>query len=398
MKAMILAAGRGTRVRPLTERLPKPMIPIVHKPVMTLLVEHLKRHGFDEIMVNTSFMAPEIENYFRDGNQFGVRMAYSFEGVLEDGKLVDQPIGSAGALQKIQTHSGFFDEDFLVICGDAIIDLDLAKMMAFHRSRGALATVALKKVPREELPSYGVAVLADDQRIVSFQEKPAPGTELSDLANTGIYIFSPKVFDWIPRDVVYDIGGQLLPALAAAGEAMYGIELPFEWLDIGKLPDFHAVVMRALRGEVDLGGFPGREVKPGVWAGLNVRANFDALDIKGPVYIGGSAAIEDGSVIIGPALIGANARIESGAHIESTIVLDHTRVGGFTHCVRRVVGPGFSFDPAGTVVDGGASDVDWLFADSRTRAPELDDGRRELQESLREHGYQASSQDASKSG
>ena len=121
MKAMILAAGRGTRVRPLTETLPKPMIPIIHKPVMEMLVDHLSSHGFKQIMVNTSYLAPQIESYFRDGHRFGVRMAYSFEGFLENGQMIDQPVGSAGALQKIQCHSGFFDDDFVVVCGDAVV-------------------------------------------------------------------------------------------------------------------------------------------------------------------------------------------------------------------------------------------------------------------------------------
>jgi len=380
MKAMILAAGRGTRVRPLTDTLPKPMIPIIHKPVMEMLVDHLREHGFDQIMVNTSYLAPQIENYFRDGQRFGVEMAYSFEGQVEDGRIIDAPVGSAGALQKIQQHSGFFDDDFVVVCGDAVIDLDLGKLMAFHKAKGAIATVALKKVPTKELVNYGVAVIDDKERITSFQEKPKAGTELSDLANTGIYIFSPKIFEKIPVATVYDIGGELLPGLAAAGDAIYGCELPFTWLDIGRLPDFYQVVMQALRSEAPPHDLPGREIMPGVRVGPNVRINLDRVRLQGPIYIGGSASIGDGCEIIGPTLIGANADIPPSTQIRESIVLDHTRLSNFATYTHKVVGPDFCFDPEGTVLDGSHSDVNWLFSDARSAQADLTEDQRLLSE------------------
>ena len=366
MKAMILAAGRGTRVRPLTEALPKPMIPIVHKPVMEMLVDHLRDHNFNEIMVNTSYLAPQLEDYFRDGHSYGVSMAYSFEGLIENGVLFDRPVGSAGAIQKIQSHSGFFDDDFVVVCGDAVVDLDLTELLAFHRSKKAIATVALKKVPAKELVNYGVAVTDEAGRILQFQEKPSEGTELSDMANTGIYIFSPRVFDWIPKDSVYDIGGELLPALAAAGEAIYGIELPFSWFDIGRLSDYYRVVMQTMRGEAPPYGLPGKRVAPNLWVGLNVRANFNRIKISGPTFIGGSVCIEDGCELVGPIVIGANVHIESGAFIDSSIILDHTRLSGFASFQRKVVGPNFCFDPEGTVLNSQHTDTDWIFSDARS--------------------------------
>ena len=376
MKAMILAAGRGTRVRPLTETLPKPMIPIIHKPVMEMLVDHLRKHGFNQIMVNTSYLAPQIEGYFRDGHRFGVSMAYSFEGSIENGQLIDRPVGSAGALQKIQCHSGFFDDAFVVVCGDAAVDLDLTEMLAFHRARKSIATVALKKVPSADLVNYGVALLDAAQRILQFQEKPAAGTELSDLANTGIYIFSPEIFDWIPKDTVYDIGSQLLPALAAAGAAIHGIELSFDWFDIGRLNDYYRVVMQALRGEAPPYNLPGVRIRPDVWAGLNVRANFDRIKLSGPVCIGGSASIGDGCEITGPVLIGANACIEPGAQIDASIILDHTRISGFASYRHKVVGPNFCFDPEGTVLDSNSTDTNWLFSDARSAHTALNQAQR----------------------
>src|SRR3979490_1572984 len=139
MKAVILAGGQGTRIRPLSETTPKPMIPIVNKPVMEFLVELLRRHGFDQIMISTSYLAKDIEHYFRDGARFGVEIAYSFEGYHADGRPVTEGLGAAGGLKKIQQQSCFFDDTFLVVCGDAIIDLDFTKALAFHRRKQSVA-------------------------------------------------------------------------------------------------------------------------------------------------------------------------------------------------------------------------------------------------------------------
>lgn len=369
MKALILAAGRGTRVRPLTDLLPKPMIPIIHKPVMAFLVEHLKRFGINRIMVNTSYLSSQIEHYFRDGSAFGVEMAYSFEGRLEGGRLVDEPLGSAGAIRKIHDHSGFFDETFIVLCGDAVIDLDLGELLAFHRRRRALATIALLDVPREEVSSYGVVVRDEDGRIIEFQEKPRPEEAKSSTINTGIYIFEPEVLRHIPASGPFDIGSQLFPALAKAGK-LYGLvsRVPWQWLDIGRVPDFHSVTLKALQGGIDGFTVPGREVRPGVWMGLNVRANLDRCHIVPPVHIGGSAEIQDGATLVGPVAIGNGAVIESGAHVESSIVMDYTRVSGQTFCRDKILGGEFCVDADGTVLDGRHTDTTWMFRDARAEA------------------------------
>jgi len=371
VKALILAAGRGTRVQPLTQTLPKPMIPIVHKPVMELLVDQLRRHGFDEIVVNTSYLAPQIEGYFRDGHRFGVQMAYSFEGFERDGELIDEPLGSAGAMRRIQAHSGFFDDTFLVVCGDAVVDLDLGALLQFHRARGAVATIALKRLPAEQLSHYGVAVVDDDGRVREFQEKPALGTARGDLANTGIYLFDPAVFRHIPREGTYDIGGQLLPALARAGERIFGVELPMQWLDIGRLQDYYRVVMQAMSGEVPAFDPPGRPIRPGLRIGPNVRANFNRISTCGPVVIGGSAEIGNDCKLIGPVVIGAGSVLEPGVTVDSSIVLDHTRVGSGAEVRDKVVGPSFCFAPDGTVLDERHTDTTWLFSDARSMLPPL---------------------------
>ena len=366
MKALILAAGRGTRVRPLTDSMPKPMIPIINKPVMAFLVQHLRRFGFSQIMVNTSYLSPQIEAYFGDGLSFDVEMAYSFEGREENGQLVDEPLGSAGALRKIQNHSGFFDETFIVVCGDAVIDVDLGELLRFHRSKGALATIALIEVARDQVSSYGVAVQDADGRITEFQEKPTPEEALSCSINTGIYIFEPAILDHIPAEGPFDIGSQLFPALAREGR-LYGMtsRTPWQWLDIGKVPDFHEVTMRAMRGDINGFCIPGRQVKPGVWMGLNVKANLERCHIMPPVFIGGSAEVQDGASLIGPLTIGAGAVIEAGAHLEQSVVMEHTRVGKGAYCHGKIIGGHYCVSADGTVLDSRHTDTAWLFGDAR---------------------------------
>ena len=228
MKAMILAAGRGTRVRPITHTTPKPMIPILQKPVMEFLLELLRQHGFDEIMVNVSHLAEEIENYFRDGQRFGVQIAYSFEGRIEDGELIGEALGSAGGLKRIQMFQPFFDDTFVVLCGDALIDLDLTEAVRRHREKGAMASLITKRVPHDQVSSYGVVVTDDNGKVLSFQEKPAVNEAASDTINTGIYIFEPEVFDFIPPGQPFDIGSDLFPRLVKAGAPFYSLPMEFE--------------------------------------------------------------------------------------------------------------------------------------------------------------------------
>jgi mannose-1-phosphate guanylyltransferase len=368
MKAMILAAGKGTRVRPLTYVVPKPMIPLLGRPVMEFLVDHLRAHGFDQILANTSYLAPQIEEYFRDGRRFGVEMAYSFEGVLDEtGATLDQPLGSAGGLRRIQDHSGFFDDTFVVLCGDALIDADLTAAVAAHRASGAIATLIAKEVPLEEVSSYGIVVAATNGRIRSFQEKPAASEAKSRLANTGIYIFEPKIFDFIPRASVFDIGSQLFPALLAAGAPFFALTLPFTWIDIGHTADVWSATMKLLRGEIVGAVVPGRQIAEGVHVGLNVRVPEDLSALHGPIWIGGSASIAEGARIIGPGSI-----IESGAVIERSIVWDYTRVSGDVTLRDQIVCGPYCVTANGATVSLADAALQWAVDDARRASPALE--------------------------
>ncbi len=369
MKAMILAAGKGTRVRPITYTIPKPLIPILQKPVMEFLLELLRKHGFDQVMVNVSHLAHEIEGYFRDGQRFGVNIGYSFEGRIVEGKLVGEALGSAGGIKKIQDFNTFFDDTFVVMCGDALIDLDLTAALEYHKAQGAIATVITKSVPKEAVPSYGVVVTEQDGRIKSFQEKPSVEEALSTEINTGIYIFEPEIIDYIPPKQKYDIGGELFPKLVEMEAPFYAVSMDFEWVDIGKVPDYWHAIRAVLRKDIKNVDIPGTEVAPGIYTGLNVAVNWDKVHIQGPVYIGGMTKIEDGAKIIGPAMIGPNCWICSGATVDNSVIFEYSRLGAGVRLVDKLVFGRYCVDKTGAAIDVQAAALDWLITDTRQVPP-----------------------------
>jgi mannose-1-phosphate guanylyltransferase len=365
MKAMILAAGKGTRVRPITHTTPKPMIPILQKPVMEFLLELLRQHGFNQIMVNVSHLSEEIENYFRDGQRFGVQIAYSFEGRIEDGELIGDALGSAGGLKRIQDFQPFFDDTFVVLCGDALIDLDLGEAVRRHKGKGAMASLITKRVPPDQVSSYGVVVSDPDGRVLSFQEKPAVEDAASDMINTGIYIFEPEVFNFIPSGEPFDIGSELFPKLVEAGAPFFALPMEFEWVDIGKVPDYWQAIRSVLQGDVRQVQVPGVEVRPGIFTGLNVAANWDKINVEGPIYVGGMTKIEDGATIIGPAMIGPSCHICEGATIDNSIIFDYSRIGPGVRLVEKLVYGRYCVDRNGDHFDLQEASLDWLITDVR---------------------------------
>jgi len=382
MKAMILAAGKGTRVRPITHTIPKPLIPILQKPVMEFLLELLRQHGFDQIMVNVSHLAEEIESYFRDGQRFGVHIGYSFEGRIEEGELIGDALGSAGGLRRIQDFNPFFDDTFVVLCGDALIDLDLTAAVKWHREKGAIATIVTKTVPREEVSSYGVVVSDEEGRILSFQEKPAIDEALSTCINTGIYIFEREIIDFIPPNSKYDIGGELFPQLVAKAAPFYALNMDFEWVDIGKVPDYWQAIRGVLSRKIKNVAIPGIEVKPGIYTGLNVGVNWDRVDITGPVYIGAMTRIEDGAKIVGPSMIGPNCWICGGATVDNSVIFEYSRLGSGARLVDKLVFGRYCVDKTGAAIDVEAAALDGLITDTRKVPPEFDHPKHQAIRSL----------------
>ena len=362
---MILAAGQGTRVRPLTKGLPKPMIPILGKPVMEYLIEHLARHGVTEIMVNVAYHHKKIEEYFGDGRRWGVNIGYSFEGAYEYGDILPRPKGAAGGMKAIQDFSGFFDETTLVICGDSIVDLDIGAALFEHHSKGALASVVALEVAEDQVQNYGIVVADGEGRVLSFQEKPSPAEAKSNLASSGIYIFEPAVLDLVPSNVIFDIGSQLFPLMAERGLPFYVQNRFFNWIDIGRVTDYWSVLQRVLRGEVAEMSMPGREVRPGIWVGPNTAISWDSSQIVGPVYIGSSVRIEPGSTLIGPAWIGHGSHLRPGARVIRSVLFEYTRIGEGMEFSEMVMSPRYCVDRAGKTTYVGDDRCQLRWGDAR---------------------------------
>lgn len=337
MKGMILAAGKGTRVRPITQSIPKPMIPILGKPVMESMIELFAQHNINKIVINTSHLAEVIEGYFGDGHHFDVQLSYSYEGELVDGEYRSQALGSAGGMQKIQQFSGFFDETFVVVCGDAWIDLDLSEAVRQHKKNGGIATIITKNVHIDEVEKYGVVVTDSKGQVTSFQEKPAKEDALSTNINTGIYIFEPAIFDYIPNEGEYDIGGELFPKLVEHKVPFYAVEMKFQWLDVGNITDIWSVTRDILDGKVPGYRIPGTQVKAGVWVGINSVVDLDNCDIRPPVVIGSGCKVENGAKLLGPALIGANCQLDKGCIVEESLIFDYIHVFDESHVKYQTI-------------------------------------------------------------
>ncbi|MGV8899835.1 MAG: sugar phosphate nucleotidyltransferase [Burkholderiaceae bacterium] len=375
MKAMILAAGKGTRVRPLTYDLPKPMIPILGKPVMAYLIKHLARHGVREIMVNVSYLHEKIEEYFGDGHQFGVEIGYSFEGYTNDaGEVVPQPLGSAGGMKKIQEFGGFFDETTIVLCGDAVIDLDIQSALFEHKRKGALASIITKEVPWDKVSDYGVVATVSDGRIQSFQEKPRQQDALSNRVSTGIYIFEPEVLDLIPSGQIFDIGSELFPLLTQQGVEFYAQNRHFNWIDIGSVKDFWSASQSVMTGGLAQMDMPGLQIEEGLWVGLNTRIDWAGTIIEGPVYIGSGSHIEAGCKITGPTWIGHGSHLCAGAQVVRSVLFEYTRISSNAELHEKIVFKDYSVDRDGEMHH--ISDLgfcEWGNARDRRRSPRMQD-------------------------
>jgi len=252
-----------------------------------------------------------------------------------------------------------------VLCGDVIIDLDIGAALHEHQAKKALASVVTLEVPLEEVKNYGVVISDKSGRITEFQEKPAPEKAKSRMASTGIYIFEPQVLDLIPSGQVFDIGGQLFPLLAEKGLPFYAQSRWFNWIDIGRVTDYWAVTQRVLRGEVAQMDMPGREVRPGVWVGLNTSIDFEKVDITGPVYIGSSSEVEPGVTIVGPAWLGSGCVLREGSKLIRSILFDYTRLSQGETLEDMIVSPHYCVDRHGNTTYPGDEGTVVRWGDAR---------------------------------
>jgi mannose-1-phosphate guanylyltransferase len=332
LKAMILAGGLSTRLYPLTKLVPKPLVPLAGVPNAAHLMRYLKSYGFDEIAINLHYLADAIVEELGDGSRFGVDLQYSYEAEL---------LGSAGGVKKAQAFFG--DDPFVVIGCDEVTDMRLDLVLAFHRERAAIATIGL--VECERVDQYGVVVVDESGKIVGFQEKPAAGTELSKLANTGVYIFSPEIFSHIPDGTFYDFGNQVFPSLQKAGERFYGYEAKGAyWVDIGTPNEYRRASFDVVGGVVKIPGAIPSGIDPSATVAAGAR-------IDGPVRIGPGVEIEDGVTIVGPAVVDDRVRIGRGARIERSICWKDAQIGENAQLRDAVVGTRYVVAP-GAVVAG----------------------------------------------
>jgi mannose-1-phosphate guanylyltransferase len=317
MKAMVLAAGLGTRLRPLTYEITKPMVPVLDRPVMEHILDLLARHSFEEVIANLHYFPDTIRGYF------GKRIAYSHEPAL---------LGTAGGVRACAEFFG--DEPFLVISGDALTDIDLSAFAARHREAGGVATLAVKQVP--DTREYGVVLHDRDGRITGFQEKPTPEEALSNLGNCGIYIFDPRIFDYFPKRPFVDWAQDVFPVLLENDVPFHIHEIREYWNDVGSLSELRQGTFDALRGELRL-EIEGEEVSPGVIVAGGSPIGGDT-EIEGPAWIGGDVRIEAGVRLMGPVALGDGVRIGKGAQLRSSIVFPGTDVAADSILIGAIAG------------------------------------------------------------
>jgi len=322
MKAVIMAGGEGTRLRPLTSNAPKPMMPLVNEPMMEHIVTLLKRHGFDEIVVTVAFMANHIRTYFGDGSDFGVRMVYATE---------ETPLGTAGSVRNAMDE---LDERFLVISGDVLTDIDLSAMVEEHDRKKAMATIGLVRV--DNPLEFGIVITKDDGSIERFLEKPSWGQVFSDTINTGIFVLEPEIFDYIEPDRSVDFSSEVFPALLADGQPLYGAIAEGYWEDVGTLESYLSAHKDILDGRVAV-EIPGFEMRDGVYVAEGAEINPDAT-VVGPAVIGENCRIE-ADVRLGPyTVLGANVRVRANADLERVVVHDNSYLGEGVRLRGAVIG------------------------------------------------------------
>jgi|SRR5579872_4518709 len=316
MRAMILAGGLSTRLYPLTKQVPKPLVPVAGEPNAVHLLRYLKSYGFDEIAINVHYLPDMIVQTLGDGSKYGVKLEYLHENVL---------LGSAGALE--QMKSFFSDEPFVVVGCDDLTDLPLDKLFAFHKKQNAIATIGL--VRRDDVDQYGVVVTDETGKITGFQEKPAKGTELSNLVNTGIYAFTPRIFEYIPSGEFYDFGKQVFPSLVQANEAFYGYDAGTSyWCDIGTPGEYRRASNDVVTGAFKIPGHP---------------------PLTGNTWIAPDARIDPSATIVGPSVIGAGVEVGANARVERSIIWQGSRVGQGAVVRDTIVGMNYTIEPGATL-------------------------------------------------
>ncbi len=317
-----MAGGEGTRLRPLTSNQPKPMVPIVGKPCMEHILELLRDHGFEDVVVTVAFLPQAIRSYFGDGSGVGVRIEYSVE---------ENPLGTAGS---VRHASDRLDETFLVISGDALCDIDLRKIVDFHKQKGAAVTIGLKHV--ENPLEFGIVVTDEDGRVERFLEKPSWGQVFSDTINTGIYVLEPEVLRHVPTDRPYDFSKELFPLLLEMGRPIYGYVCEGYWQDIGNLDQYRRANFDALDEKVRL-NVGGLKIRGDVWIGEGVEID-DVEGVEGPAYIGNYCTVSPESSVGPYTILGPGTTLRERARVARSVIDASCYVGRSTTIEGAILG------------------------------------------------------------
>jgi mannose-1-phosphate guanylyltransferase/phosphomannomutase len=338
VKAVVMAGGEGTRLRPMTSSMPKPLLPVVNRPIMEHVLRLLRRHGLTDVVVTVQFLASLVRNYFGDGEELGMSISYATE---------EDPLGTAGSVKNAE--DALRDETFLVISGDALTDIDLTSLVAFHRERGALVTVCLTRVP--DPLEFGITILDDDGRVQRFLEKPTWGQVFSDTVNTGIYVMEPEVFDYVKPGENVDWSEDVFPRLLEEGRAVYGYVAEGYWEDVGTLESYHKAQADVLerRLDVEIDGF---EISPGVWVAEGADVDPDAV-LRGPLYVGDYAKVEARAEVREYSVLGSNVVVKTGAFVHRSVVHDNVFIGAHANLRGCVVGKNTDVMRAARIEEGG---------------------------------------------
>ncbi len=336
MRAVLMAGGSGTRLRPLTCDLPKPMVPILNRPIAEHIINLLRRNGITEIIMTLHYLPDAIRGYFQEGGDFGVKITYSVEE--------DQPLGTGGC---VKNTSEWLDDTFIVISGDSITDFDLRAAIAFHKEKGSKATLILTRVPNPI--EFGVVITDKDGHIVRFLEKPSNSEIFSDTVNTGTYILEPEVLQYLPENEESDFSGDLFPLLLEKGEPIYGYVAEGYWCDVGHLEAYRETQYDALYGKVKL-EIPYTEISPGVRVGVNTYID-PAAHIEAPTVIGNNCRIGANVLIEGGTVIGDNVSIGAGADLKRPILWNGVVIGEEVHLAACTIGRGTRIDRMAQVLE-----------------------------------------------
>lgn len=318
MKAYVMSAGVGSRLEPLTLAVPKPLVPICNIPVMQYNISLLKNYGIKDITANLHYFPEQIEDYFKDGHDFGVIINYSYEKKL---------LGTAGGVKVMAAINPPTGNFFIVLSSDVLMDMDLDRLINFHKKNKSLATIALIKV--DDPSEYGV-VATNKNKIVAFQEKPSREQAISNLINTGVYMFDKKILSLIPKNMFYDFGRNLFPLLVEKKLPFYGFEMDSYWKDIGNPKNYVSANFDVLSNKVKI---PFKIAKNGKGSKINSKSKIS----KGAM-IGNNCIIEENALIIGKVVIGDNCIIRNGAKIENSVIWKETIVGSHAKINSSIIG------------------------------------------------------------